>query len=155
MDPLYESKLTTEEETVYKAVALSLSSLPVPSRISVLQKIASVHNRELVRLGAIRTAAASAAAMSRSHIGTSKIADSAARKARSENPLEKKIRIEFESQEGIKEARLKINNLKESLKNPSTDGEAVKASISDESRALRDAYCTFRDAKLSKEGKTT
>lgn len=52
--------LTGDEQTAYNAVARALGDLPTESALKVLKEIALRHDRELVKLGAVRTAAVAA-----------------------------------------------------------------------------------------------
>jgi hypothetical protein len=150
--------LETNEQKAFTEISSILLQLSESSQHKILRKIAREMNREVVRPGAVRTAAASAAAGVRKLTGNGKLSTDSKNKSKKKLPLkEDPISKEyFESKEIIKidedikadrEALevLKASNLPD--EEFSEKALPLKKSISSNSKKKRDGLRAFRSSK--------
>lgn len=136
--------LNAEESVAFQAIGSLLESLPETSQYKLLAQIAKVYDREIVRPGAVRAAAATAAAISRAQVPTDSVnrlkKSKTSKKAKNTDPM-------FDSWcssagRPLIEAR---NAFKASHTGPLS--EEAREELSSRSRDIRVAYDLFRSSQ--------
>jgi len=142
--------LTPEEQASYDAIAASLKQLPTASQYNVLAKIAHDMNREIVKPGAVRVAAASAAAGAKLALAPHHLPNSSNRgkkeKMKNPDPLVESAKKEFNELPENKVLKAARDSLVAKLSGNPTDAK-LKTEVSAISLELRGRYQAFRDAK--------
>jgi len=139
-------ELSDSENLVYAGIISSLKTLNKDSRYKVLRKIAHVMDRQIVRLGAVRTAAAASAAGVSARIGSK-------RNSQNPNPSKKDVSPIKQKWEQSDEAKNLISDrdaFKKSLEGKEPNAEQ-KAIISAKSVKIRHSLHAFLASRKDKE----
>lgn len=139
-------ELSDSENLVFAGIISSLKTLNKDSRYKVLRKVAHVMDRQIVRLGAVRTAAAASAAGVSARIGSK-------RNSQNPNPSKKDvspIKHQWEQSDEAKSLISDRDTFKKSLEGKEPNAEQ-KAIISAKSVKIRHSMHAFLASRKNKE----